>query len=79
MPFVNALNKDTGRIQSVPANYVDNPHIFNGAFTRADAKPPKKARARKPKAVKAHKTSDKAEPADSPITDAASPAHATKE
>lgn len=44
MAFVTAWNKRTGKKQRVPEHYIDNPHIFDGAYTLT---PSSRAKARK--------------------------------
>lgn len=71
MAHVNAWNTRRGREQSVPAHWVDNPHIFDGVFTRE--KPAPKSTATPPKARKsrAKNSRRKAGTADAPATDEA--------
>lgn len=40
MAIVTAKNKRTGKLQDVPAHYIDNPNIFKGVFTKHPAEEP---------------------------------------
>lgn len=71
MAHVTAWNKRRGKEQSVPAHWVDNPHIFGGVFTREQPAPESAATPPRERKSRAKNSRRKAGTADAPATDEA--------